>query len=85
MILRLWNMYNFSLVKYAVHPALHSCLMERREPLVSLLKTWACVAVSGRLGMLRLQVWVDYIVVLFCRRTWIPLLVGCTLVMGMAI
>jgi len=73
------------LVKYAVHPASHSCPMERRDPLASSSNTWACVAVSGRLGMLRLQVWVDCIVALFGSRTWIPLLVAFTLVMGMAL
>ena len=68
-----------------MHPASHSCPMERRDPLASSSNTWACVAVSGRSGMLRLQVWVDCMVALFGSSTWIPLLVAFTLVMGMAL
>ena len=84
-ILPLWKMYSLCLSKSAVQPASHNCPMESRDPEASWRKMCVFLADSGRFGMSRRAVCVDFMVALLGRRTSIPRDVGLMFVRGMVV
>lgn len=75
-------MNSFLLVKCVVHPILHNCTIERSESDLRSPNTCACIVCTGGLGMLRLHVWVNCMVVLFGSSTVMPVLVRLELMIG---
>ena len=75
-ILPLLNMYSFFLSKSAVHPASHSCPIDRREPDAKFGKMCVVFPCCGKPCMSSSAMCVDRMRAEFGRRTSIPLFVG---------
>jgi hypothetical protein len=70
------------LVKYTVHPALHSITMDRSECEARLGIMWAARALGGREGMSRVHVYVECTRAPFGSRALMGVVVGRILVAG---